>query len=46
MREKEASMAAGLQGGRTALKNFGSKQQKLDNEALKQQEILYTQVGT
>lgn len=38
-------MQAELQGGRTALRNLGSKQHRLDEEHLKQQEILYTQVG-
>ncbi len=38
-------MQAELQGGRAALRNLGSKQYRLDEEHLKQQEILYTQVG-
>ena len=38
-------MTAELHGGRTALRNLSSHQHKLDEEALKQQEILYTQVG-
>jgi len=33
-----------IQGGRAALRNIGSKQSKLDAEALKEQEILSTQV--
>jgi len=37
-------MQAEIQGERTALRNLGSKQHKLDEEALKQQDILYTQV--
>ena len=37
-------MQAEIQGGRAALRNLGSKQRKLDEETLKQQEILYTQV--
>ena len=37
-------MTAELLGGRAALRNLGSHQYKLDEEALKQQEILYTQV--
>lgn len=37
-------MAADIQGGRATLKSLGSKQSKLDEEKLKQEEILYTQV--
>ena len=37
-------MKAEIQGGRAALRNLGSKQSKLDAEALKQQETLYTHV--
>ena len=38
-------MSATIQGGKATLKNLSSKQGKLDEEVLKQQEILYTQVG-
>jgi len=44
LKRKESTMQAEIQGGRAALRNLGSKQRKLDEEALKQQEILYTQV--
>ena len=44
LRRKESTMQAEIQGGRASLRNLGSKQSKLDAEALKQQEILYTQV--
>ena len=37
-------MQAEIQGGKTVLRNLGSKQHKLDEEVLKQQEVLYTQV--
>ena len=37
-------MSTEHQGGRAAFRNLGSSQNKLDEEALKQQEILYTQV--
>ena len=43
LKQKETTMQAEIQGGRAALRNLGSKQQKLDEEALKQQEIMYTQ---
>ena len=44
LRAKQKNTTAENLGGRTALRNQGSKQHKLDEEALKQQEILYTQV--
>lgn len=44
MKGKEKNMAADIQGGRATLKSLGSKQSKLDEEKLKQEEILYTQV--
>ena len=44
LKRKELTMQAEIQGGRAALRNLGSKQSKLDAEALKQQEILSTQV--
>ena len=44
MKGKETNMNADIQGGRAALRNLNSKQNKLDEEMLKQQEILYTQV--
>ena len=43
LKRKENSMEAELQGGKASLRNLGSKQHKLDEELLKQQEILYTQ---
>jgi predicted nuclease with TOPRIM domain len=43
LRRKETSMEAELHGGKASLRNLGSKQHKLDEELLKQQEILYTQ---
>ncbi len=43
LKRKETTMQAEIHGGRAALRNLGSKQQSLDEEALKQQEILYTQ---
>ena len=43
LRRKESSMEAELHGGKATLRNLGSKQHKLDEELLKQQEILYTQ---
>lgn len=43
LRSKESSMEAELHGGKASLRNLGSKQHKLDEELLKQQEILYTQ---
>ncbi len=45
LKQKETTMQAELEGGQTALRNLGSKQHRLDEEDLKQQEILYTQVG-
>ena len=44
LKGKEMNMLADIQGGRATLRNLGSKQNKLDEETLKQQEILYTQV--
>ena len=44
MKGKEKNMAADIQGGRATLRNLSTKQNKLDEETLKQQEILYTQV--
>jgi len=44
LKRKESTMQAEIQGGRTTLRNLGLKQSKLDEEALKQQEILSTQV--
>ena len=43
IKRKDTTMQAEIQGARAALRNLASKQQKLDEEALKQQEILYTQ---
>ena len=43
LKRKETTMQAEIHGGRAALRNLGSKQQSLDEEALKQQEVLYTQ---
>lgn len=43
LRRKDSSMEAELQGGKATLRNLNSKQHKLDEELLKQQEILYTQ---
>jgi chromosome segregation ATPase len=43
LKGKEMNMLADIQGGRATLRNLGSKQNKLDEETLKQQEILYTQ---
>lgn len=43
LKQKEGSMEATLHGGKASLRNLGSKQHKLDEELLKQQEILYTQ---
>ena len=42
-KQNEAVLVAELQGGRVAARNLSSKQHKLDEETLKQQEILYTQ---
>lgn len=42
-KRKDGSMEAELHGGKATLRNLGSKQHKLDEELLKQQEILYTQ---
>ena len=44
LKKKESTMQAEIQGGKTVLRNLGSKQHKLDEEVLKQQEVLYTQV--
>lgn len=43
LKRKDGSMDAELTGGKATLRNLGSKQHKLDEELLKQQEILYTQ---
>ena len=43
LKRKESSMESELHGGKASLRNLGSKQHKLDEELLKQQEILYTQ---
>ena len=43
LKRKENTMQAETQGGKAALRNLGAKQHKLDEELLKQQEILYTQ---
>ena len=42
-KQRETVLKAELQGGRVAARNLSSKQHKLDEETLKQQEILYTQ---
>ena len=44
LKGKEMNMLADIQGGRATHRNLSSKQNKLDEETLKQQEILYTQV--
>ena len=44
LKKKESTMQAEIQGGKTVLRNLSSKQHKLDEEVLKQQEVLYTQV--
>ena len=46
MKGRETNMAADIQGGRATLRNLDSKQNKLDEQLLKQQEIMYTQVCT
>ena len=46
LKGREANLSADIQGGRATLRNLGSQQNKLDEETLKQQEILYTQVST
>ena len=43
LKQKETTMQAEIQGGRASKKNLSAKMRKLDEEALKQQEILYTQ---
>ena len=43
LKQKETTMQAEIQGGRASVRNLRSKIHKLDEEALKQQEILYTQ---
>ena len=43
LKSRDTGLEAEIQGGRAALRNLGSKHHKLDEEALKQQEILYTQ---
>lgn len=42
-KQGETVLKAELQGGHVAARNLSSKQHKLDEETLKQQEILYTQ---
>jgi len=44
LKRKELTVWAEIWGWRAALRNLGLKQHKLDEEACKQQEILYTQV--
>ena len=44
LKRKESTVRAEIWGWRAALRNLGLKQHKLDEEACKQQEILYTQV--
>ena len=44
LKGKEKNMMADIEGGRATFRNLSSKQNKLDEETLKQQEILYTQV--
>ena len=46
LKSRDTGLEAEIQGGRAALRNLGSKHHKLDEEALKQQEILYTQACT
>ncbi|XP_028931917.1 coiled-coil domain-containing protein 39 isoform X2 [Ornithorhynchus anatinus] len=43
VKEKEKCVLAEIEGGRASLKNLNSRLWKLDNETLKQQEILYNQ---
>ena len=43
LKRQETTMQAEIQGGRASVRNLRSKIHKLDEEALKQQEILYTQ---
>ena len=43
LKRQEATMQAEIQGGRASVRNLRSKIHKMDEEALKQQEILYTQ---
>ncbi len=43
LKTKAKTMAAGLEGGKAAIRNLNSKQHKLDQELLKQQQILYIQ---
>ncbi len=43
LKRRETSMNAEIMGGRASFRNLSSKQHKLDEELLKQQEILYTQ---
>lgn len=44
LKKEESTTQAEIQGGKTVLRNLSSKQHKLDEEVLKQQEVLYTQV--
>lgn len=43
LKQKDGSMEAEIHGGKASLRNLGSNQHRLDEELLKQQEILYTQ---
>lgn len=43
LKTKAKTMTAELEGGKAASRNLGSKQHRLDQELLKQQQILYTQ---
>lgn len=43
LKRQDTTMQAEIQGGRASVRNLRSKIHKLDEEALKQQEILYTQ---
>ena len=43
LKRQETTMQAEIQGGQASVRNLRSKIHKLDEEALKQQEILYTQ---
>ena len=44
IRQKETDLTAEIQGAKAASRNLSSKLNKLDQEALKQQEIIYNQV--
>lgn len=43
LKQKETGIQAEIQGARAARKNLTSKQRMVDEKALKQQEIIYTQ---